>query len=143
MYCRANQIIVLSEAAKELVVNNYGPDPKRVHVIPNWADPNDLTPKPKEESHFAKEHNLLEPFTVLYSGNLGLYYAFDMILEGARQLLGENFRLVITGAGGGKENIAKKIKELELTNTILLGYTPQEEFNDALNCCDALIVTIA
>ncbi|MDG1137695.1 MAG: glycosyltransferase, partial [Phycisphaerales bacterium] len=74
---------------------------------------------------------------------LGLYYEFDMILEGARQLLGENFRLVITGAGGGKDNIAKKIKELELTNTILLGYTPQEEFNDALNCCDALIVTIA
>ncbi|MAI66300.1 MAG: hypothetical protein CMJ26_00310 [Phycisphaerae bacterium] len=143
MYCRANQIIVLSEAAKELVVNNYGPDPKRVRVIPNWADPNDLTPKPKEESYFAKEHNLLEPFTVLYSGNLGLYYEFDMILEGARQLLGENFRLVITGAGGGKDNIAKKIKELELTNTILLGYTPQEEFNDALNCCDALIVTIA
>ena len=26
---------------------------------------------------------------------------------------------------------------------MLLGYTPQEEFNDALNCCDALIVTIA
>ena len=114
-----------------------------MRVIPNWADPNDLTPKPKEESYFAKEHNLLEPFTVLYSGNLGLYYEFDMILEGARQLLGENFRLVITGAGGGKDNIAKKIKELELTNTILLGYTPQEEFNDALNCCDALIVTIA
>ena len=143
MYQRANHIIVLSDAAKDLVVNNYGPDPERVHVIPNWADPNDLTPKPKEESNFAKEHNLIEPFTVLYSGNLGLYYEFGMILEGARQLLGENFRLVITGAGGGKENIAKKIEELKLTNTTLLGYTPQEEFNDALNCCDALIVTIA
>jgi glycosyltransferase involved in cell wall biosynthesis len=143
MYRRANQIIVLSDAAKHLVVNNYGPDPERVHVIPNWADPDDLTPKPKEESNFAKEHGLVEPFTVLYSGNLGLYYEFDMILEGARQLLDENFRLVITGAGGGKENIAKKIEELKLSNTTLLGYTPQKEFNDALNCCDALIVTIA
>ena len=143
MYRRANQIIVLSDAAKDLVVNNYGPDPERVHVIPNWADPNDLTPKPKDESNFAKKHDLVEPFTVLYSGNLGLYYEFEMILEGAKQLLGENFRLVITGAGGGKENIAKTIEEKKLTNTILLGYTPQEEFNDALNCCDALIVTIA
>lgn len=143
MYHRASQVIVLSKAAKELIVNNYGPDPDRVHVIPNWADPNDLTPKPKAKSSFAKEHGLVEPFTVLYSGNLGLYYEFDMILEGAKQLLDENFRLVITGAGGGKSKIEQAIKENGLTNTILLGYTPQEEFNDALNCCDALIVTIA
>jgi glycosyltransferase involved in cell wall biosynthesis len=143
MYRRAKQVIVLSHAAKELVVNHYGPDPDRVHVIPNWADPHELTPKPKSESTFAKQHQLVEPFTVLYSGNLGLYYEFDMILEGARQLLGENFKLVITGAGGGKANIAKTIRDKNLSNTILLGYTPQEEFNDALNCCDALIVTIA
>jgi glycosyltransferase involved in cell wall biosynthesis len=143
MYRRAKQVIVLSHAAKDLVVNQYGPDPERVHVIPNWADPNDLTPKPKSESNFAQKYDLLEPFTVLYSGNLGLYYEFDMILEGAKQLLGENFKLVITGAGGGKSKIAEAIKEKNLTNTILLGYTPQEEFNDALNCCDALIVTIA
>ncbi|MBC8203343.1 MAG: glycosyltransferase family 4 protein [Planctomycetes bacterium] len=143
MYRRARQIIVLSTAAKDLVITNYGADPERVHVIPNWADPNDLTPKPKSESNFAKKHDLVKPFTVLYSGNLGLYYEFDMILEGARQLLGENFKLVITGAGGGKNKIAETIKKKKLTNTILLGYTPQEEFNDALNCCDALIVTIA
>lgn len=143
MYRRASQVIVLSKAAKELIVNNYGPDPDRIHVIPNWADPNDLTPKPKKESNFAKEHGLVKPFTVLYSGNLGLYYEFDMILEGAKQLLEENFRLVITGAGGGKSKVEQTIKDKGLTNTILLGYTPQEEFNDALNCCDALIVTIA
>ena len=143
MYRRASQVIVLSQAAKELVVNNYSPDPDRVHVIPNWADPDDLQPKLKAESDFAKEHGLVEPFTVLYSGNLGLYYEFEMILEGAKQLLGENFRLVITGAGGGKSKIAQTIKDKNLTNTILLGYTPQEQFNDALNCCDALIVTIA
>jgi len=143
MYKRASQVIVLSEAAKMLVVNNYGPEPDRVHVIPNWADPNDLTPKLKEESSFAKKHDLVEPFTVLYSGNLGLYYEFDMILEGARQLQGENFRLVITGAGGGKDAIEQKIQSIGLTNTLLLPYTPQKEFNDALNCCDALIVTIA
>ena len=143
MYNRAKRVIVLSEAAKELVANNYGTDRDRIHIIPNWADPNDLMPKPKSESDFAKKHDLVKPFTVLYSGNLGLYYEFEMILEGAKQLLGENFKLVITGAGGGKTKIAEAIKEKNLTNTILLGYTPQEEFNDALNCCDALIVTIA
>jgi glycosyltransferase involved in cell wall biosynthesis len=143
MYRRAKQVIVLSEAAKKLVVNNYGPDPERVHVIPNWADPTELQPKPKEESLFAKEHGLIEPFTLLYSGNLGLYYEFDMILDAAERLLDKNFRLVFTGAGGQRNSIENKIKEKNLTNTILLPYTPQDQFNDALCGCDALLVTIA
>jgi glycosyltransferase involved in cell wall biosynthesis len=143
MYKRAKQIIVLSEAAKRLVVENYGPDPDRVHVIPNWADPNELQPKPKKDSMFAKKHALVEPFTLLYSGNLGLYYEFDMILDAAERLLDTNFRLVFTGAGGQRDYIEKKIKEKKLSNTLLLPYTPQHEFKDALCGCDALLVTIA
>ena len=143
MYRRAKQVIVLSEAAKTLVVDNYGPDPERVHVIANWADPNELKPKPKEDSQFAKEYGLIEPFTLLYSGNLGLYYEFDMLLEGAKLLENDNFRLVFTGAGGQRNFIEQKIKALGLTNTLLLPYTPQDKFNDALNGCDGLLVTIA
>ena len=143
MYRRAEQVIVLSDAAKELVCNTYGPEPDRVHVIPNWADPSELEPKPKDESNFASVHGLIEPFTVLYSGNLGLYYEFDMILDAAEQLLDENFRLVFTGAGGQRQRIEDTIKEKKLFNTLLLPYTPQDQFNDALNCCDALLVTIA
>jgi len=143
MYKRARQTIVLSEAAKRLVCNNYAVEPNRVHVIPNWADPDDLIPKPKTESNFAIEHGLVEPFTVLYSGNLGLYYEFDMILDAAERLLDENFKLVFTGAGGQRAYIEKQIKELKLTNTLLLPYQPQISFNDSLNSCDALLVTIA
>ena len=143
MYKRAQQTIVLSEAAKQLVCNNYGSDPDRVHVIPNWADPNELVPKPKDQSAFAEEHDLVEPFTLLYSGNLGLYYEFDMILDAAHELLDEQFKLVFTGAGGQRSYIEKQIKERKLTNTLLLPYQPQSTFNDSLNSCDALLVTIA
>ena len=143
MYRRAEQTIVLSDAAKELVCDTYGPERDRVHVIPNWADPDVLTPKPKVESKFAHKHGLVEPFTVLYSGNLGLYYEFDMILEVAQRLRKENFRLVFTGAGGQRNYIEDQIKSKKLINTLLLPYTPQDAFADALNGCDALLVTIA
>lgn len=143
MYRRATQTIVLSDAAKRLVCANYGPEPDRVHVIPNWADPDELKPKPKSESNFAKEHGLIEPFTLLYSGNLGLYYEFDMILEMAQRLLNDNFKLVFTGAGGQRSRIHKEIQTRALTNTLLLPYQPQETFSDSLNSCDALLVTIA
>lgn len=143
MYNRAKQVIVLSEAAKELVINHYGTEPERVHIIPNWADPDDLKPLEKEDCKFAKEHGLVEPFTLLYSGNLGLYYTFDMILDAAEQLKDENFKLVFTGAGGQRDSLEQQIKDRELTNTLLLGYTPQEQFNDALGSCDCLMVSIA
>jgi hypothetical protein len=65
IYRRAEHTIVLCESAKKLVCENYGLDPNRVHVIYNWADANELRPKPKSESAFAKEHGLIDPFTVL------------------------------------------------------------------------------
>ncbi|MDP7005148.1 MAG: glycosyltransferase family 4 protein [Phycisphaerales bacterium] len=143
MYNRAKQVIVLSEAAKDLVINHYGTDPDRIHVIPNWADPNELKPMDKRDCNFAKKHGTIEPFTLMYSGNLGLYYKFDMILDAAEKLKNDNFKLIFTGAGGQRDALAQQIKERNLTNTLLLGYTPQEEFNDALGSCDCLMVSIA
>ncbi|MFN9969939.1 MAG: glycosyltransferase, partial [Phycisphaerae bacterium] len=109
IYRRAEHTIVLCESAKKLVCENYGLDPKRVHVIYNWADANELRPKPKNESTFAKEHGLIDPFTVLYSGNLGLYYDFETLLGAAELLQNENFRLVLVGAGGRKSWIEEQI----------------------------------
>jgi glycosyltransferase involved in cell wall biosynthesis len=142
-YQRAEQSIVLCEAAKRLVVDAYAVDPARVHVIPNWADEHQLRPTPKESCDFARVNNLLEPFVAMYSGNLGLYYDFETMLGAAERLKGENFRLVLIGAGGKKQWLADQIKARGLTNTILLPYQPHEKLNDSLNACDASLVTIA
>lgn len=143
IYRRAEHTIVLCESAKRLVVENYGLDPARVHVIYNWADANELRPKPKGESQFAKQHGLVEPFTVLYSGNLGLYYDFETLLGAAEMLRDENFRLVLVGAGGRRDWIREQIEKRGLKNTLLLPYQPFEKLPDSLTACDASFVTIA
>lgn len=142
IYARAEQTIVLCEAAKRLVCDEYGVDPDRVHVIPNWADGTKLFPKPKADLDFAREHGLVDTFTVLYSGNLGLYYEFETILAAADRLRDENFRLVLIGAGGKREWLASQIRKLDLPNVSLLPYQPFETLNDSLNSCDASLVTI-
>jgi glycosyltransferase involved in cell wall biosynthesis len=143
MYRKARHTIVLCRKAKELVCREYGLDPSRVHVIPNWADPGALFPLPKAESRFAREHGLIEPFTLLYSGNLGLYYEFDTILDAAARLQGENFRLVFVGSGGKRQYIADGIARRGLQNVLMLPYQPFELLNESLNGCDASLVTIA
>ncbi len=142
-YRRAEQTIVLCEAAKKLVCDHYGVDPARVHVVHNWANADLLKPKPKHESAFAQEHGLVEPFTVLYSGNIGLYYDFETALGAAEILKNENFRLVIIGGGGRKQWVADEIKRRNLTNTLLLPYQPYEKLPESLTACDASLVTIA
>lgn len=142
MYRRADQSIVLCKAAKRLVCETYKVEPERVHIVHNWADPNELKPKPKKDNPFAIEHGLVEPFTVLYSGNLGLYYEFETILAAADLLRHENFKLVFIGAGGRKEWISQQVKRRNLTNTLLLPYQPFERLPDSLTACDASLVTI-
>lgn len=143
-YRRARQTIVLCDRAKQLVVDEYGVDPTRVQVIHNWADPKLLRPVPKEACAFARKHGYDKRFTLLYSGNLGLYYEFETLLMAAARLREDpSFRLVFVGAGGRKSYIERRIQEMELSNVDVHQYQPFEELNDSLNSCDASLVTIA
>ena len=144
LYRRAERTIVLCEGAKDLIVNAYGVDPARVHVVHNWADPTALVPVPKAESAFARAHGYDRTFTLLYSGNLGLYYEFDTLLEAAKRLSHDrDFRLVFVGSGGKRQYIADRIAAMGLTNVDMHQYQPFETLNDSLNACDASLVTIA
>ncbi len=143
IYNGARRSIVLCKAASKLIQNEYAVDESKVVVIPNWADGDKIYPVNKAETNFAKEQGLLEPFTLLYSGNMGLYYEFETILNAAEALMDEPFKLVLVGGGGKKAWCADQVRERNLTNTIVLPYQPFETLNDSLNACDASLVTIA
>ncbi len=142
-YKRAREAIVLCSAAKKLVADSYPIDPEHIHIIPNWADGDDLFPMPKEESKIAQENGLIEDFVLLYSGNMGLYYDFDTILGAAELLKDEPFKLVLVGGGGKRDEIEQIVKERGLSNVLMLPYQPFDLLNHSLNACDASLVTIA
>ena len=143
IYRRAEHTIVLCKAAKRLVCDTYGVPDERVSVIPNWADGSELFPIAKDDSSFAEEHGLRQPFTLLYSGNLGLYYEFETLLGAAERLRDESFRLVFIGSGGKKAWIVEQKELRNLDNVLVLPYQPFERLNESLNSCDASLVTIA
>lgn len=142
-YRRASQTIVLCQAAKQLVCDEYGIDPERVHVIPNWADKSKLHPVPKQQTEFARSNGVMNNFTALYSGNLGLYYEFETIIRACELLKADAFKMIFIGSGGRKQWIADQIKAKSLTNAAMLPYQPFEKLNDSLNACDVNFVTIA
>lgn len=145
LYRRAERTIVLCDRAKELICDEYKLDRDRVHVIHNWADPEALVPIPKESSEFARKEGFAHRFTLLYSGNLGLYYEFDMLLDLADRLRDDpDFLLVFVGAGGRRKYIADEIKRRKLEAVVrMYPYQPFDTLNDSLNACDVSLVTIA
>jgi glycosyltransferase involved in cell wall biosynthesis len=145
IYRRAAQTIVLCDRAKELICRDYAVRPELVHVIHNWADPKALRPIPKSESRFACQHGLDEKFTLLYSGNLGLYYEFDQLLALAERMRDDpDFRLVFIGAGGRRRHIVDEVTRRGIGNVVQVHpYQPFETLNDSLNACDVSLVTIA
>ena len=67
---QAQQIIVLSPTMKDRVVAKCPEVTNKIAVIHNWADPNRILPIAKHQNWFAKKFNLVDTFTVLYSGNM-------------------------------------------------------------------------
>jgi glycosyltransferase involved in cell wall biosynthesis len=143
MYRRAEQTVVLCDRAKTLVCETYDVDPSRVHTIHNWAKADELVVRPKAESKFAAKHGLIEPFTVMYSGNFGLYYHFETMLDAAELLKDENVRMVFVGGGAKTSWLSEQIKSRDLVNTLVLPYQPFEDLPDSLLAADASLVTIA
>src|SRR5579871_3196294 len=85
----ADGIIVLGEDMKARLIARDIPEGK-IHVVPNWADGQEITPRPFPEG----------PLTVQYSGNFGLTHDFDTIAAVIKHFANDyRFRFVFAGGG--------------------------------------------
>jgi glycosyltransferase involved in cell wall biosynthesis len=136
-------VIVLSPAMKDRVAGICPEVEYKVSVIHSWANPNWITPLPKEDNWFAQEHQLVEPFTVLYSGNMGRCHDVDTILDAAIHLCHEPVQFVCIGAGAKREGLMQKVQELGLKNFTFLPYQDRHVLPYSLTACDVSLVSVA
>ncbi|NJL86646.1 MAG: glycosyltransferase family 4 protein [Leptolyngbyaceae cyanobacterium SM1_1_3] len=119
---RAQTIIVMSPAMKQRIVD-YHPDlATKVSVIHNWADPERIVPIPKNRNWFAWKHDLVEPFTVLYSGNMGRCHDLETVISAAAYLRNKPICFVFIGGGAQRQQCLEQAQVLGLTNCLFLPY---------------------
>ena len=140
---QAQQIIVLSPTMKERIVQKYPAIADKITVIHSWADPQHITPRPKQENWFAQEHRLAEKFTVLYSGNIGRCHDMDTILEAAHQLCNEAIQFVFIGNGARRQACLDRVSELGLSNCLFLPYQDKQTLPYSLTACDLSLVSVS
>lgn len=140
---RSKGVIVLSPAMKDRVSKICPEAESKISVIHSWANPDWIVPLPKEENWFAQQHDLIEPFTVLYSGNMGRCHDVDTILEAAIQLRDEPIRFVCIGSGAKREELMKKVEQIGLRNFTFLPYQERHVLPYSLTACDVSLVSVA
>jgi colanic acid biosynthesis glycosyl transferase WcaI len=111
----ANVVLGTSMAAR---VRACGVPQDRIHIIPNWADDEEIGPVPPAENPLRREWQLEDRFVVGYSGNLGRAHEFETVLAAAERLRDDS-RIVFIFIGGGKQfdELAKRVHARKLDRT--------------------------
>jgi len=140
---RAKSLIVLSPSMKERVAGHCPDIRDRIEVIHSWADPELIKPIEKKDNWFAREHDLVDTFTVLYSGNMGRCHDIDTIFEAAKLLRNEPIRFVCIGGGAKREKLIEDVKAEGLENFLFLPYQDKKDIPFSMTACDVSLVSVS
>ena len=139
----AQQVIVLSSSMKDRIVTKCPKISDKVAIIHNWADPNWIVPIAKQHNRFAKEFNLVDKFTVLYSGNMGRCHDMETIMEAVKLLQAEPIQFVFIGNGAKRKLFRAEVEQLGLVNCQFLPYQDKENLPYSLTACDLSLVSVS
>ncbi|MGK7888018.1 MAG: glycosyltransferase family 4 protein [Leptolyngbyaceae cyanobacterium] len=148
VWSHAHRVIVPSDSMKQQVMQNCPSLPSRkVMVIHNWADPNHIYPRPKQDNWFAQSHDLVRPFTVLYSGNMGRCHDLNTVLETMHHLQADAHDLpiqfVFIGGGAKLSVLQAEAEALNWSHVKFLPYQAKQDLPYSLTACDLALVSVS
>ncbi|MDM9379638.1 glycosyltransferase family 4 protein [Chlorogloeopsis sp. ULAP01] len=139
---KSQALVVLSPAMKQRVTAICPQVAEKVFVIHSWGDPDLIVPIAKQENWFAWKYDLVNKFTVVYSGNMGRCHDMDTILETAKILKDEPIQFVFVGGGAKREELSKKANQLGLSNFLFIPYQDKNVLPYSLTAGDLSLVSV-
>jgi glycosyltransferase involved in cell wall biosynthesis len=128
-YRNADKIIVISEGFKRNIMGK-GVPAKKILVIPNWVDTNDVYPVDKDNNPLFERFNLSrDKFYICYSGNIGHSQNLSLLIETAKAIEKSmpNVFFVVIGEGAAKEELEKMIVQYGLKNIKMFPFQPYQD----------------
>lgn len=142
----AKHVVALGPVMKDRISDQAGArfDADKVTIIHNWEDEEFIEPMAKENNWFSRENDLVEPFTVLYSGNIGEFHDLDSLVKAAAEFDDENVKFLIIGEGDNKESIVELAEDLQIRGDTV-EFRPYQAWDDlpySLTAGDVSVVTV-
>ncbi len=133
---RAKGIIALDHFMKSRIVAKGIPE-DRVHVLPPWAQDENIRFDPEGREAFRREHQLADSFVVMYAGNHSPCHPLTTLIEAAKEL-SDRSEIVFCFVGGGSEQakVKKFAAQHQLKNIRCLPYQPFDKLAASLSAAD-------
>ncbi len=133
----SDMAITLENRFKNKKVPNYS-------IINNWTDEEEIVPLEKSEekvTRFLEKNNLANKFVIMYSGNIGLYYDLENIIQVTEYFKEyKDIAFVFIGDGAVKNKMVDFTNENNIQNVYFLPYQPKEFIKYSLNAADIHLV---
>jgi len=141
---RADRVIACSYYMREQVVDIFGVEEKRVVVIPNGIDPEDLHPQDESElERLRAEFAAPDERLVLLIGRLVYEKGFQLALEAMPRLVREvpGTRFLVAGSGTHEAELRRQATELGLDDHgTFLGWIGDDVLHSLYRIADVCVV---
>ena len=138
---QSDGVILITEDFQALL-DKWGIERSKTHVVPNWAPIADLPVRPKANP-WAQALGVADKFCMLYAGTLGMKHNPGLLLKLAQHFKeNERIRIVVVSEGLGAEWLKERKQEQGLENLLLTGYQPFSQLPDVLGSADVLVAIL-
>jgi colanic acid biosynthesis glycosyl transferase WcaI len=143
LFASAYKIVVLGRDMRDLVQNKCNNlDHKKIVIIPNWAEVNEIFKISKEECPIVERHQLKDQYVVQYSGNHGRTHSLISLVKAAEILKNEeDITFLFIGSGSGKKALINYVKNKGIKNVIFEDHVEFSQLNYALNTSDLFVIS--
>ncbi len=138
---RSDAVVAITEDFST-ILDSWGIERTRQHVVHNWAPLEDLPVHPKRNA-WARSQGIESTFNFVYSGTLGLKHNPDLLLQLALRFRNDpRVRVVVVSEGLGASWLEERKEQEGLDNLLLLGFQPFEILPQILASADALLAIL-
>lgn len=115
-YDQADRIVAISNFTRQMIVERYGVDPKKVDVVHNGIE----VVEPPRYEHVLKELREQGKQVVLYHGRITIQKGVDYFVRAARKVIDhdKNVVFIISGTGDMERQIMHQVGALGLSSHV-------------------------
>lgn len=138
---RADKVIVVGRDMIETLKARFigGNIPNHV-FINNWIDEKEIYPLPADNEkvlEFKRKYGLENKFIIMYSGNIGLYYDLENLMDVIKKFSDrEEVAFVFVGEGSIRDKLVQYKQNFKLSNVIFIPYQDKLDLVYSLNAGD-------
>lgn len=143
--CRkADKIVIVGGDMRETLKRRNICVDDKVLLINNWIDEKEIYPLSGHVKidEFKRRYGLLGKFIFMYSGNIGLYYDLENIIEVIGRFNGrDDVIFAFIGDGAKKQFMERYVKDNNINNVVFIPYQSKDDIVFSLNAADVHLVT--